>query len=163
MFFKVFQYAIPVPDELDELNQFLATNRVAAVTHEIVSQPSGATLVVVAQCIGNRSKVLANKGMGTLKTPASSSRIDYKEVLSETDFKIYSQLRELRKQLAEREGVPVYAIFSNAQLAEMVTGKTLTETKLAQIDGVGKGRIEKYGSEFLPILSDEFAERELNL
>jgi len=35
------------------------------------------------------------------------------------------ELRSFRKTLAEREGVPVYAIFSNAQLAEMVTNKVL--------------------------------------
>lgn len=40
-------------------------------------------------------------------------RIDYKDVLSERDFALYAQLRNLRKFLSEQEGVPTYALFTN--------------------------------------------------
>jgi hypothetical protein len=49
--------------------------------------------------------------------------VDYKEVLNEADFAVFSRLRDLRKVIAEKEAVPAYAIFTNEQLAAMVTGK----------------------------------------
>jgi hypothetical protein len=49
--------------------------------------------------------------------------VDYKEVMNEADFAVFSRLRDLRKVIAEKEAVPAYAIFTNEQLAAMVTGK----------------------------------------
>jgi superfamily II DNA helicase RecQ len=48
------------------------------------------------------------------------SRVDYKAILPAEEFAVFSRLRDLRKQLAQRESVPLYALFSNEQLALMV-------------------------------------------
>ena len=48
----------------------------------------------------------------------NEGRIDYKEVLSAPEFERFARLRLLRKELAEKEGVPAYAIFTNEQLAQ---------------------------------------------
>ncbi|MCU0863160.1 MAG: HRDC domain-containing protein, partial [Planctomycetes bacterium] len=45
------------------------------------------------------------------------NRIDYREILRPAEFVVFSRLRELRKQFAESERVPVYAVFNNEQLA----------------------------------------------
>lgn len=45
------------------------------------------------------------------------NRIDYKETLPPAEFARFSKLRELRKQIAEAEGLLVYAVFTNEQLA----------------------------------------------
>ena len=37
-------------------------------------------------------------------------KVDYKDVLSAGDFSLYSKLREIRKKLAEENGLPVYAV-----------------------------------------------------
>ncbi len=76
-------------------------------------------------------------------------RIDYKEVLSPEDFEVYAALRELRKQVAEQEGVPPYAVFNNAHLAEMVQKRIRSSEELAQIAGVGPSKIEAHGARFL--------------
>lgn len=55
----------------------------------------------------------------------------------------------MRKEIAEREGIPVYTIFTNQQLADMVTARVSTSTEIGKIKGVGKSRIEKYAAEFL--------------
>jgi superfamily II DNA helicase RecQ len=85
------------------------------------------------------------------------SRVDYKEVLNEKDFAIYVKLRTLRKTIAEKEGLPLYALFSNEQLAAMVQKKIATRTALGAVDGVGKARLEKYAEPFLGVLRSEFA------
>ena len=42
----------------------------------------------------------------------SERRVDYREVLSAEQFEVFSKLREVRKEVAEREAVAVYAIFT---------------------------------------------------
>jgi superfamily II DNA helicase RecQ len=75
--------------------------------------------------------------------------VDYREVLNPEQFEVFSKLRELRKQIAEKESIPVYAVFTNEQLAAMVQTQADSKTKLKAIEGVGDARIDKYGEEFL--------------
>jgi ATP-dependent DNA helicase RecQ len=63
-------------------------------------------------------------------------------------------LRQLRKELSDREGLPAYAIFNNEQLAEMVRRQVTTIESLRKIPGVGEGRVEKYGTAFLSCLRE---------
>ena len=43
----------------------------------------------------------------------------------------------MRKELAEKEGVPAYALFTNEQLAEMVQRRVGSLTAMKEIEGVG--------------------------
>jgi superfamily II DNA helicase RecQ len=79
-------------------------------------------------------------------------RIDYRERLSEADFAIYAKLRSLRKSIAERDGLPAYALFTNEQLAAMVQQRVTSLKGLEEIPGVGPARVSKYGAAFLEIL-----------
>lgn len=78
--------------------------------------------------------------------------VDYREVLGEQEFEVFAKLRNLRKTLAEADGVPMYAVFSNAQLAEMVTRQATSLTALAEINGVGAAKLDKYGKHFIAVL-----------
>ena len=48
---------------------------------------------------------------------ASKEKVDYKLVLSEADFSLFSRLREIRKQIAIADAVPAYAVFTDEELA----------------------------------------------
>ena len=50
-------------------------------------------------------------------------KVDYKEVLKPEEFAVFARLREVRKEMAQTEGVPVYTIFNNEQLAQMVQAR----------------------------------------
>ena len=54
---------------------------------------------------------------------------------------------------ANADAVPVYTIFTNDQLAEMAKRRCSSLAALAEIDGVGQGRIEKYGQMVLAMLT----------
>lgn len=84
------------------------------------------------------------------------AQIDYREVLGEADFFVYAKLRDVRKDISESEGIPVYGIFSNAQLAEMVKSRIVSLKKMGEISGVGEAKLDKYGQRFLAILKAEF-------
>jgi len=61
----------------------------------------------------------------------------------------------LRKSLADQEGVPAYAVFTNEQLATMAREGINDLAALGSIKGVGKSRVEKYGHAVLDILKKE--------
>ena len=75
--------------------------------------------------------------------------MDYRELLKPEEFEVFSTLRDWRKEVAEKEGVPVYTIFTNEQLADMVRRRVSSKTQLKEIDGVGDGRLEKYADAVL--------------
>lgn len=70
------------------------------------------------------------------------------------DPELFDTLRKLRKQIADREGVPAYVVFSDASLRQMVAEKPQTRSGLLAVSGVGKIKLERYGSEFLDALRD---------
>ncbi|MEL3910416.1 MAG: HRDC domain-containing protein [Treponema sp.] len=57
---------------------------------------------------------------------SSGSTPDYKEVLKPDVFELFSYLRDERKKLAEQAGIPVYAVVTNAQLAQIAEKKPKT-------------------------------------
>jgi superfamily II DNA helicase RecQ len=142
--FRLFQYPLPASPELEDLNAYLASHRVAAVTQHLVSTAGGGMLVFIVETAGS----LVSK-------PALSGgpKVDYREQLGPEDFARFNRLRDERKKWAEAEGLPVYSVFTNAQLAAMVRGKMVALADLAQIDGVGAARLEKYGARLLSLLN----------
>jgi superfamily II DNA helicase RecQ len=54
--------------------------------------------------------------------------------------------------VAEKEGVPVYTVLTNEQLAQMVQKKVSSKAGLKEIEGVGEARVEKYGEAVLRVL-----------
>jgi superfamily II DNA helicase RecQ len=94
----------------------------------------------------------SSAGESNLASNLSRSRVDYKTILLPDEFEVFSKLRQLRKELAQHEAVPVYTLFTNEQLAQMVQRRCRSRSDLAQIEGIGEGKIEKYVDNLLPIL-----------
>ena len=81
-------------------------------------------------------------------------------LLSSQDFAVYVKLREWRKKVADEEGVPVYTIFTNEQLAQIVENRVESKTDLSKIEGVGESRLAKYSVAVLEILAENKTESE---
>ncbi len=58
----------------------------------------------------------------------------------------------MRKELAERDGVPPFVVFSDATLAEMAATLPGDESALLEVNGVGRRKLERYGAAFLEVL-----------
>ena len=135
------------PEEAESiLNIFLVSHKVVHIEKEFVTDAEKSFWSICISYLEN------SDGLPDM----AKKRIDYKEVLDEYDFSIFVKLRDLRKELSEKEGIPAYALFTNEQLAHMVQKKVTTQTELGEIRGVGKSRMDKYGGRFLSILRDEF-------
>ena len=67
---------------------------------------------------------------------------------------LFETLRALRRRLAEEQGIPPYVVFHDSTLHEMVARKPRTLATLAQVPGVGKVKLERYGEVFLRALCE---------
>lgn len=65
---------------------------------------------------------------------------------------LFEALRSLRKELAIKEKLPPYMIFSDATLTQMVTDKPTDLELMKNIRGVGEFKLQKYGEEFLTVI-----------
>jgi superfamily II DNA helicase RecQ len=127
----------------EQLNQFLRSHAILHIEREFVAAAADSGWSV---CVSYRAS--------GANTAGKSVKVDYREVLNEEDFSVFAKCRNLRKQLAEQEGVPVYTVFSNQQLAEMVQQRVATISALRQIDGVGEAKAARYGEAFLSLLRE---------
>ncbi|MBO9155232.1 DNA helicase RecQ [Chitinophaga sp. GCM10012297] len=65
---------------------------------------------------------------------------------------LFNELKQLRRQLADKENVPPYIVFSDATLAELVAYLPVTTSDISRISGFGDVKLAKYGDAFLDAL-----------
>ncbi len=134
-----------------ELNGFLGSHRILAVDRRWVDQGADSFWSFCVDYLETRSGADAGR-----KDGLGRGKVDYREVLSPEDFAVFARLRQLRKEIAQAEAVPVYTIFTNDQLARMVQSRATTKAALEQISGVGDARIEKFGTKFIEVLGRQW-------
>jgi superfamily II DNA helicase RecQ len=132
-------FNIPLTDNGEaqsELNRFLAGHKVLEVEQRFFQNEKG----------GCWSFCVRHLGAGLGSVPAGGyAKVDYREVLSETEFTVFSRLRAIRKQLSQEDGVPAYAVFTDEELAGISRLPELSESKLKTIEGIGDKKAAKYG------------------
>jgi superfamily II DNA helicase RecQ len=127
----------------DELNTFLASHRIVHLD-KAFTQAEG--------CLGWSICVqwMPGEGKSALPTP-SRSKIDYREVLDEASFRVFSALRTWRKETAAEQAVPVYSVATNEQLAAIAQASPGSIAALEKIAGFGSARVARYGEAVLEI------------
>ena len=68
--------------------------------------------------------------------------------------RLFEQLRNLRRKLADERGVPAYIIFSDASLREMARTLPTTMTDFARVPGVGQQKLRDFGPAFTAAIAD---------
>ena len=68
------------------------------------------------------------------------------------DPELFTMLKHLRRQMAQKLGVPGYVIFQDPSLEQMATMYPITTEELQQIQGGGAGKAKRYGKEFLDLI-----------
>ena len=77
------------------------------------------------------------------------------------DEGLFEHLRSLRRQLAAAANLPPYMVFSDRALAEMAAYLPETPADFVAINGVGRAKLESYGSTFLAAIAAYLAEHEV--
>ena len=80
-------------------------------------------------------------------------RLDEKVSFDYFEDPLFEQLNQLRKEIATREDVAPYIIFSDMTLLEMAEYKPKNRWDMLKIRGVGNQKFKNYGNEFLKIIN----------
>ncbi|TRD20641.1 DNA helicase RecQ [Palleronia caenipelagi] len=87
-----------------------------------------------------------------------SDRPRVRALVSEDDAPLLSALKAKRRALAEAQSVPAYIIFNDRTLIEMAETRPDSLDAMARIGGVGATKLERYGAEFLEVITGATAE-----
>lgn len=142
-------FVVPVCDSgafEQELNAFLAGHQAVSIQRQLIDQGMNSFWAICVDYLSD------SPGVAAANPNLSRSRVDYKAILPPEEFAVFSRLREFRKELSQVEAVPVYTLFTNEQLAQMVQRRCRSKSDLAQIEGIGEGKIDKYAERLLPLL-----------
>src|SRR6188768_4461641 len=77
------------------------------------------------------------------------------------DVKLFEVLRTLRKKIAKEKNLPPFVIFQDPSLEEMATTYPTTKEDLAQVNGVGMGKVNKFGDAFLELIQNYIDENDI--
>ncbi|RHW37549.1 DNA helicase RecQ [Lysinibacillus yapensis] len=70
------------------------------------------------------------------------------------DDPLFEHLRAIRKEIATREGVPPFVVFSDKSLKDMCEKKPTDEQLFLEVSGVGQNKLERYGKEFIAAIKE---------
>lgn len=109
-----------------------------------------------------RQLVLTEFGAEVLKGKAKVNgdedifkKLDKKVSLAKKDVDFehkdehFETLRELRKSIASKAGIPPYMVFSDKALKEMASVLPIDDESFLDINGVGQVKLERYGQQFI--------------
>ncbi|CAN0454337.1 unnamed protein product, partial [Phaeothamnion confervicola] len=100
------------------------------------------------------TSLFLREDIAVARTPRRKASTTAADVpMSADDEALWDQLRACRKRLADDDGVPPYVVFHDRTLREMATRRPSTLSALLTITGVGQAKLERYGSEFLAVLT----------
>jgi ATP-dependent DNA helicase RecQ len=117
---------------------------------------------------------LTQRGMEFLENPTSfmlAEDHDYADTTDEenafgartaaVDEELFSILKDLRKKLSKVKDVPPFVIFQDPSLEDMAIQYPITIDELQNISGVGAGKAQRYGEEFIDIIKKYVEEKEI--
>jgi ATP-dependent DNA helicase RecQ len=88
------------------------------------------------------------------KKAESKSAAAAPEKLGADERQVFEKLRELRRRIADEEGVPAFMVFSDRTLRGMAQSLPKTRAALLEIHGVGEAKLDAYGDRFLKALKE---------
>jgi ATP-dependent DNA helicase RecQ len=77
------------------------------------------------------------------------------------DENLFNQLKALRKKVAKSKDLPPYVIFQDPSLEEMATTYPISNDELAAVNGVGLGKVQKFGKPFLDMIKNYVDENDI--
>ena len=77
------------------------------------------------------------------------------------DEELFSMLKDLRKKVAKKHGLPPFVIFQDPSLEDMSVQYPVTLEEMQNITGVGAGKARKFGDEFLKLIKAYVEEKEI--
>ncbi|WP_425658700.1 RecQ family ATP-dependent DNA helicase [Tenacibaculum ascidiaceicola] len=95
------------------------------------------------------------------KTADDGTIITNEKSVGGVDDKLVAMLKDLRKTVGKRLGVPPFAVFQDPSLDDMALKYPVTLDELAKVHGVGEGKAKKYGKDFVALISKYVEDNEI--
>jgi superfamily II DNA helicase RecQ len=125
---------------IEEMNVFLRSKKVIQVKEHLINHPEEG--VHWCFCVRYVDSVeVAERTQGT--------RVDYQKLLEPAVFQRFSILRNIRREVADKEAVKPFVVFTDAELAELAKMEVLTPENMLKIKGIGEKKLERYGQFFV--------------
>ena len=77
------------------------------------------------------------------------------------DEELFAMLKDLRKKVAKRHGLPPFVIFQDPSLEDMSVQYPITIEEMQNITGVGVGKAKRFGAEFIALIKAYVEEKEI--
>ena len=106
-----------------------------------------------AQVLQGNQKVMIAK---------AKEKIVAEEPETQHEEALFQQLKDTRRVIAGKENVPAYIVLSDATLMELATYLPQTKDDLGKISGFGEVKLDKYGAQFLDVVTAYSNERQLS-
>lgn len=119
--------------EVSEFIEFLISDELIAVEHG--TYPTLKVTEKGKEVLLGKEKVLRKE------------RVETRQIVQ--DHPLFEVLREVRKEIAQGEGVPPFVIFSDQTLKDMCVKMPQSDSELLTVKGIGEHKLVKYGSHFL--------------
>lgn len=78
-----------------------------------------------------------------------------------TDEVLLGMLKDLRKKVAKKLGVPPFVVFQDPSLEDMALKYPMTIEELGAVHGVGEGKAKKYGPDFVKFIERYVEENDI--
>lgn len=131
-----------------DLNRFLTAHKILEMEQKFFQNEKGGCWTFCIRYIESAASSQASQF-------TCKEKIDYKQVLNEQEFAVFSKLRECRKNLAAEDAVPAYAVFTDEELAGIARLPELNVTKLISIKGIGDKKAAKYGERMVALYNQK--------
>ncbi|MDX9695946.1 MAG: DNA helicase RecQ [Bacteroidales bacterium] len=77
------------------------------------------------------------------------------------DNELFNILKDLRKKVAKNLNLPPFVIFQDPSLEDMAIQYPINQEEMTRIVGVGAGKAQKYGKEFIELIKRYVEEKEI--
>ena len=84
-----------------------------------------------------------------------------KSAAAAVDEKLIILLKDLRKKIAVKLGVPPFVVFQDPSLDDMALKYPISMEDLSTVHGVGEGKARKYGKEFIKLIAEYVDENDI--
>lgn len=129
-------------DELEEMNKFLRSHRILQVDKTFSPNSDCWSILVTYQ---EQGATLSSGGADVHRR----QKVDYKEKLSPEAFSRFEHMRSIRGELARKDGVAAFLIFSDRELSKIAELEEVTTEALDAIPDIDDKKKQKYGKFFL--------------
>ncbi|WP_309497353.1 DNA helicase RecQ [Sulfurovum sp.] len=87
----------------------------------------------------------------TVQKAEAKKKVSY---FDDYDVDMYDKLRDLRKEIASKKGIPPYIVFSDKTLKDLSNKQPQDKDEMLAVHGIGEVKYERYGKAFLELLSE---------